>query len=141
LTFVDSLLEKETKRLEEELQKLQFSHEVREKELQQVRSECERMAREIRRVNGGNGNGEVDGEDNGLPPAFSLDSPAGKFINSAYRDVCYLFSFYFILVFIYFTCISLFLWFVILFYRVLIQQWRQLRKYAMKLNILKRKLT
>lgn len=85
------LLEKETKRLEDELQKLQFTNELREKEISQVKSECDRLAREVRRLNGGNlGNSGINenGDVEMVTPSFSLDTPAGKFIDSAFRDVC-----------------------------------------------------
>jgi hypothetical protein len=93
LTFQDVLLEKETKRLEEELQKIQYANEMREKELAQVKAECDRLNREVRKLNGGQEGGD-DGADfhtrASTPmfiPSYTMDPTTSKFLDSAFRDV------------------------------------------------------
>ena len=90
LTWEDQLLEKETKRLEDELEKIQFTNELREKELAQVKLECERLTREVRKLNGGKESGGEDGSEISLP-SLALDpmhTATGKFLDSVFRDVC-----------------------------------------------------
>lgn len=97
------LLEKETKRLEEELQKLQYTNETKEKELAQAKSECERFSRELRRLHGESGGDVNTSVEMVPPPSFSFDTPAGKFIDSAFRDVSDL-LFEFVFNYGWFTC-------------------------------------
>eukprot|EP00026_Physarum_polycephalum_P001318 Phypoly_transcript_01319.p1 GENE.Phypoly_transcript_01319~~Phypoly_transcript_01319.p1 ORF type:complete len:993 (+),score=250.77 Phypoly_transcript_01319:209-3187(+) len=87
----NALLEKETKRLEEELQKLQFTNEIREKELAKVKAECDRLNREVRKLNGGQEGGEDGMEFTRSPtpmftPNYTLDLATSKFLDSAFRD-------------------------------------------------------